>query len=76
MSAAYESATRRILAASGISSRLQRIRIAGAVPPFVMPAHEQLRRAICSDSRRFAFANHRMTRKIESLFIARARRVA
>src|SRR6185369_4084272 len=46
----------------------QRVRIAGAVPPFMMPADEQLRRAIRSDSRRLAFAKHRVPRKIESLF--------
>src|SRR6185369_13335627 len=47
----------------------QRIGITRAVPPLLMPAHEQLRSAISADSRCFAFADNRVTRQVEPLFI-------
>ena len=46
------------------------IGIAGAVPPFVMPTHQQLHRAIGAGARGLLFANHRMSRQVNALFFA------
>src|SRR5687767_5193159 len=46
----------------------QRVGITSAVPPLVMPTHEQLRGTIGSDSRRLTLADHRMPGEIESFF--------
>src|SRR5687768_6750565 len=45
----------------------QRIRIACAVPPLVMPAHEQLRGPIGAGSRRLAFTDHWMAPQVDAL---------
>src|SRR5947207_12789210 len=45
----------------------ERVRIAHAIPPFMMPTDQQLGGAICSNSRCLAFTDHWMTSKIDSL---------
>jgi hypothetical protein len=49
---------------------VQAIRVAASIPTLVMPAHEQLRSARQPQSRRFAFADNRMTRKVKSFVVS------
>ena len=52
----------------------QTIGVSAAVPPFVMPANEQLRAAISSGFGRFALAQHRMPCKVDALVVSSPRR--
>ena len=45
----------------------QSVRVARAIPPFLMPANEELRTARRSGARRLLFADDRMTREVEPL---------
>src|SRR5215210_1126076 len=47
---------------------LQSVRITRTVPPFLMPADEELRATVCAGAGRFTFADQRMTRQIKALF--------
>jgi hypothetical protein len=49
----------------------QTVRISAAVPPFMMPADQQLRAAIRTRRGRFALADDRMASQIDSLVVAK-----
>src|SRR5207302_3822079 len=46
------------------------VRVALAVPPFMMPTNKQLRATICAGIGSFAFSEDRMPREIDSLFFS------